>query len=712
MCLAYKMVSEEEYKAWATEYNDASSSLVDRENKMDLVSEKIESDLILIGATAIEDRLQDGVPECIAKLAKAGIKIWVLTGDKMETAINIGFSCNLLTRAMTLIIVKGTDFDSTKHQLDEALEKFFSPNAKPKPVVSEGGTGGIPDAPPVYALIIDGQSLKSALDGKLKATLVDLACRCKAVICCRVSPLQKAQVVGLIKTSKKAMTLAIGDGANDVSMIQEANIGVGISGQEGMQATMASDYAVAQFKYLNRLLLVHGRWAYFRTAEMTLLMFYKNMIWTVVLFWFQIYCQFSAQIYYDYMFITLYNLIFTSLPPIILGFLDQDLNDRFSLAFPEVYKIGIRRELYGLTRFFIYMFDGFYQSLAVFYISYFVAGEAAISIGGYNSDLSSMGTLAAAIAVLNANNYMGLCMLHWTWLSHFVIWGSSLVFFLVIVVYAYYSSSTYMGITPELYATGTFWLSLPLSIVVCLLPRYLINFLNRDLRPTDVDLLREVAKYKTPEWDIIKRDLDPEDLKLLEGTTVNTEPSKEGEQIEMQPIGPQRSKPPGPLEIAQRLNSQFDQAVLDPIRKNFQKATALMSMRTGKARVNTGFAFAQEPGVVAHMPNLASPTAGSSRRNLGQFNTLGRNKGGSISQDIGGTEGEKPTVKIDADKGKEPAKLDTPVGSQSQIQVDLDTAAPPYWSEGRRARTRTSPNDDVSKQGSKDQASSSHAKKK
>lgn len=294
LCLAYKIIQPAEYAAWSTEYQTALALIDDREAAVDKVAEKIERNLFLLGATAIEDRLQDGVPECIARLANGGIKIWVLTGDKMETAINIGFSCNLLKRQMVLVVIKGTDLLSTRSQLKQALAKCFQldsaqyekeagvhPTKEPSHIEPQSQAEFVTHAeedgkPQVFALIIDGASLKYALDKSCKRQFVELATRCKAVICCRVSPLQKAQVVGVVMELKDAMTLAIGDGANDVSMIQRAHIGVGIQGQEGMQAVMASDFAIAQFRYLNRLLLVHGRWSYFRTAEMVLLMFYKN----------------------------------------------------------------------------------------------------------------------------------------------------------------------------------------------------------------------------------------------------------------------------------------------------------------------------------------------------------------------------------------------------------------------------------------------------
>ena len=310
LCLSYVILDPEEYQAWSVEYMEANLSLNDREVKMDLVAERIEKNLILLGSTAIEDKLQEGVPECIALLAQAGIKLWVLTGDKMETAINIGYSCNLLTEDSNLIVVKGgvaNESDSTMRQMSNAIDQFFSPGAGPKIMLKRPSDSQVaPESPmksaneekksrgPIqmitpesesqpHALIIDGSCLKYALDIDQKDLFLNLASKCSAVICCRVSPLQKAKVVDLVRSEKKAMCLAIGDGANDVSMIQAAHVGIGIAGEEGLQAVMASDYAFSQFRFLGKLLFVHGHWAFRRNSTLILNFFFKNLIWTCVL---------------------------------------------------------------------------------------------------------------------------------------------------------------------------------------------------------------------------------------------------------------------------------------------------------------------------------------------------------------------------------------------------------------------------------------------
>ncbi|KAJ2175519.1 phospholipid transporting ATPase, partial [Coemansia sp. RSA 532] len=217
-------------------------------------------------------------------------------------------------------------------------------------------------------LVIDGASLKFALEDDLAPLLLELAVRCQSVLCCRVSPLQKALVVRLVKQGLGTLCLAIGDGANDVSMIQEADVGIGISGEEGLQAVMASDYAIAQFRFLQKLLLVHGRWSYLRITSMILNFFYKNVVFTISLFWFQIYCQWSVANIFDYTIITLYNMLFTSLPPGALGVLDQDLPAFAGAVVPQLYKRGLYKLEYSMARFWMYIADGMYQSAVIVFL--------------------------------------------------------------------------------------------------------------------------------------------------------------------------------------------------------------------------------------------------------------------------------------------------------------------------------------------------------
>lgn len=274
LCIAQKEISEEEYQEWNKDYDMAANAVTGREERLEEVSDRIENHLWLIGGTAIEDRLQDGVPDAISLLGKAGIKLWVLTGDKVETAINIGFSCNLLDNDMDLIIFKVDDesLATAEALLDEKLAIFGMKGSQEE--LDAAQDNHEPPAP-THAIIIDGDSLKLVLDESIKRKFLLLCKQCRSVLCCRVSPSQKAAVVNMVKTGLDCLTLAIGDGANDVAMIQEAHVGVGIAGVEGRAAVMSSDYAIGQFRFLTRLVLVHGRWSYRRLAETIANFFYK-----------------------------------------------------------------------------------------------------------------------------------------------------------------------------------------------------------------------------------------------------------------------------------------------------------------------------------------------------------------------------------------------------------------------------------------------------
>ncbi|KAJ2611096.1 phospholipid transporting ATPase [Coemansia sp. RSA 1365] len=560
LCLAYRLLDDAEYHEWRATYDRAMASLGDREQEVEAACDTIERGLQLVGGTAIEDRLQDGVPATIAQLALAGIKLWVLTGDKTETAINIGYSCNLLSAEMQLVVVQADDADATRSQLMRALEEFGDLHADLSARAGAGGSmAGVPrkdprswrklvhrvrgksgvadpafqharelaqsehhrhgvkgvwddirtrnvpsdrrpalrvrrDAP--LALVIDGTSLKFALEPDLAPLLLELAVRCQSVLCCRVSPLQKALVVRLVKDGLGTLCLAIGDGANDVSMIQEADVGIGISGEEGLQAAMASDYAIAQFRFLQKLLLVHGRWSYLRITSMILNFFYKNVVFTVSLFWFQIYCQWSVANIFDYTLITLYNMLFTSLPPGALGVLDQDLPAFVGAVVPQLYKRGIYKLEYSMARFWTYIFDGLYQSAVitflVIYTYFFSFAAERNGLDSANGD--DIGTVGAFCVILATNLYMAMNNRSWTWVMPIALLiGIALLLGVFFVYGVIYDTEFSSGAAVRIFAQPNFWFMLVLTAIACLLPHFIVKFVRSAWFPTDTDVVREIV---------------------------------------------------------------------------------------------------------------------------------------------------------------------------------------------------------------------------
>lgn len=248
----------------------------------------------------------------------------MLTGDKQETAINIGYSCRLLTHGMDLIILNEDSLDVSFIIVFKSTLFTFPLFQNTRNSISRNSAEFADHRKDKNsALIIDGKTLKYALSCDLRRDFMDLCLACKVVICCRVSPIQKAEVVELVTTCTNSVTLAIGDGANDVAMIQKAHVGVGISGVEGLQAACASDYSIAQFQYLRRLLLVHGAWNYSRMCKLILYSFYKNVCLYVIELWFAIYSGWSGQILFERWTIGLYNVFFTALPPFAMGLFDR-----------------------------------------------------------------------------------------------------------------------------------------------------------------------------------------------------------------------------------------------------------------------------------------------------------------------------------------------------------------------------------------------------
>lgn len=280
LVIAYRTLTEAEYEAFLTEYDEAEQAIEHRDDKIAAVCEKIEKGLVLLGSTAIEDKLQDEVPETIEFLLQCGIKVWVLTGDKRETAINIGMSSRVISAETRLCVIDEEDPKSVKTRIKTILKEMEE----------------FPDR--LYGLVVTGLSLGMIFDLKKEKEFLEIGKRCRSVICCRVTPLQKALVVKLVQDNVKTVTLAIGDGANDVTMIQAANIGVGIVGREGSQASRAADYAFGEFRFLKRLLAVHGRYSYLRFSKLIYYSFYKNLALISVQWIFGFFNMWSASVGY------------------------------------------------------------------------------------------------------------------------------------------------------------------------------------------------------------------------------------------------------------------------------------------------------------------------------------------------------------------------------------------------------------------------------
>eukprot|EP00736_Rhodelphis_marinus_P004197 Rmarinus@m.28948 len=423
LCIAVRELSSEEHANWAKKYDEASIALHSREQKLAACAEEIEVDLRLCGSTAIEDKLQDGVPDTIARLSEAGIKIWVLTGDKQETAINIGYSCRLLTTEMQLLILNAP----TSAEMKKLLTGYHAQ--------IEAAESSSECAP--FGLVIDGHTLEYALRADSNLLFLSVAQKCKAVVCCRVSPIQKALVVELVKLNvQKSITLAVGDGANDVSMIQAAHVGVGISGVEGMQAVQSSDYAIAQFRFLQRLLLVHGRLAYKRNSVLIKYSFYKNLVFCLPLFWYIFLSGYSGVSPYEEYTGAYFNLFFASLPIIAFSIFEQDVTQETALKNPKLYVDGISRVYFNTRVYWLWQANAVWHSLVVCFGCLWAWGKFT-NEDGKEGGLYVLGSLIYTCVLFCITAKIALDTHYMTAWNAFVYVGSIVLWFACMSVYQY-----------------------------------------------------------------------------------------------------------------------------------------------------------------------------------------------------------------------------------------------------------------------------------
>ncbi|KAK2992928.1 hypothetical protein RJ640_008462 [Escallonia rubra] len=496
LALSYRKLEEAEYSAWNAEFLKAKTSIGgDREAMLDRVSDMMEKDLILVGATAVEDKLQKGVPQCIDKLAQAGLKLWVLTGDKMETAINIGYACSLLRPGMKQISITTNADLLAQDSKEAARENILMQITNALQMVKLEK-----DPHAAFALIIDGKTLTYALEADLKHHFLNLAVDCSSVICCRVSPKQKALVTRLVKEGTGKITLAIGDGANDVGMIQEADIGVGISGVEGMQAVMASDFAIAQFRFLERLLVVHGHWCYKRIAQMICYFFYKNIAFGLTLFYFEAFTAFSGQSVYDDWYMLLFNVVLTSLPVISLGVFEQDVSSEICLQFPALYQQGPRNVFFDWYRIFGWMGNGLYSSLIIFFLNIIIFYDQAFRKSGQTADMAAVGTSMFTSIIWAVNCQIALTMSHFTWIQHFFIWGSIVFWYIFLLLYGamspIFSGNAYQILIEALASAPLYWATTLLVTVACNLPYLAHISFQRSFNPMDHHIIQEIKYQK------------------------------------------------------------------------------------------------------------------------------------------------------------------------------------------------------------------------
>jgi phospholipid-transporting ATPase len=475
--VGFKVVGE--CDDWLQRFKNAKAKYGD-EQKLSLenLAEEIEQDVCLLGITAVEDKLQKSVPKAIKEFTKADIKVWMITGDKLETAENIALSCNLLNRHWHNFEIRSSENVSSK--LKSISDELLLSTKKPE--LSDLG------------LIIEGDALAIAIE-KHKEMLYSVCKAAKGVVCCRANPKQKAKVVNFVREmDKTAKTLAIGDGGNDTSMIQTAHVGVGIYGKEGHQAADSSDFAISEFRFLRHLIFVHGRWNSRRIGYFILYFFYKNLTFTLVQGYFAFFSGFSAQTVWDDWYLLLFNSAITAAGISCYGLWDQDLNYKLDPAvkgfWPLLYKANRSSLPLTLSKYFYYMFWGLFCSVTVFIVCTNSFSQITDS-KGHTEVFWDMSTCMYTSIVLILGLVLIFKMKNWSWVQHAVIWGLGFLLYCPVFMFVYDQvPKTYVyANTADFLSLNTFWSSCWLCVAICAVPFLFIQLYSELFHPSASDLV-------------------------------------------------------------------------------------------------------------------------------------------------------------------------------------------------------------------------------
>ena len=499
LLLGFKEISLEDFNSFKSKFDAAATSIDSREEKLRSLADFIETEIVVLGCTAVEDSLQDEVPQTIKDIRNAGINIWMLTGDKLETAYNIGKTCSLLTEGMLVEKCSTNDFSTTLETLKTAYEKIDAAR-------------DLQDA----GFIIEGTALEFILatqagfdnyKDEIIELFIKLTSSCKTVICCRVTPGQKKDVVKLVKDFHKSVTLAIGDGANDVSMILEAQVGIGLYGEEGMQAVQASDYAVGEFRYLWELLFIHGRFNYIRQSETILYFIYKNLVFTLPQFYFSFFCAYSGQTVYDDWYITVYNMVLTALPLMVKGIFEKDLKvpsrgqvlqtgsevlSKIRSQVPKVYETGRLNKIFTKSAFLIWILFGVFHSVIIFFIPLYAGSRSVLNGSGRNSDFTYFSTTSFSCIIFVVNLKLALTTRLWN-IYHVIsmMLLSVFLYFAFIFVYDVMTASIFEQSIFVILQSFYFYLCLFASVCLVLVFDGALLILQKNIIPKKSEVLLE-----------------------------------------------------------------------------------------------------------------------------------------------------------------------------------------------------------------------------
>ena len=487
LVLSQKLIPQDYFDKWNKEYEEAKTSMEDRQQKIADVVSKLENNMDFLCVTGVEDLLQDDVATTIDNLRNAGMKVWMLTGDKVETATCISISAGLKAKTHKIYTIKNDEIKSEAKNEEKPpenvlLSKFEEYKRK------------IHIDPHLF--IIDGDTLDLALKNCEK-DFFETAMLAPSVVCCRCSPTQKRIIVKTIKKYTDARTAAVGDGGNDVAMIQEADVGIGIVGKEGLQASLAADYSIMEFRSLNMLLLWFGRIAYKNTSMMSNFIIHRGLIIAFNQFIFSCIFYFNPVPLYSGFLSFGYSTIFTSLPCICV-LLDQDVNKNNVLTFPTLYKILLKGRELNLKSFLFWLFKSIFQAFIIMFGS-IILFEDTIFLKIVTVTFTALIYLEVLNVYLEINKY------HW---FMGVSFGATLLVYLLTIGLL----NNYLDIY-FIFEWGTFF-KIPLIAIISWAPFFIGSFIKKKFFPETIEKLnqakslelkseekKEGKKEGTPEFD-------------------------------------------------------------------------------------------------------------------------------------------------------------------------------------------------------------------
>eukprot|EP01060_Flectonema_neradi_P005711 TRINITY_DN13826_c1_g1_i1.p1 TRINITY_DN13826_c1_g1~~TRINITY_DN13826_c1_g1_i1.p1 ORF type:complete len:1287 (+),score=199.44 TRINITY_DN13826_c1_g1_i1:181-4041(+) len=526
---AYRPLDRNTYNDWESKYTTVMGRLDRTDEDIDRICMSIETNLTVVGVSAYEDKLQDGVPDTIRFLTDAGVVVWILTGDKLETGVEIGKTCGLcdqaeiihthinkeLTQQQDLADDKDLQEDEReerrKRREQLVLGKLKSATERAINLKSSSTAGNHRVTIAIDGTTIDVMQLQRE-DREIERAFVALAAVIHSAICCRLTPGQKGYIVSLFQKESGRTALAIGDGANDATMISAAKVGIGIIGLEGSQAELASDYAIARFRFLQRLLCVHGRYALYRSSKCATFSFYKNIVLSLCQVYFALYSAYTGNTIFDSWLLSVFNTFFSFFPPFMVGAFGKDIPEEVLMdrtVGPKLY--ADRRDKGGLDSVEVLggAVSSFIHGSLVFWLSFPVGELDDIDTSnGRGGGLIHHGTVVMTLVVV-AILMKAILILHQitaTQLSGIAF--SFVLYFAVVGIYSLIPSlfgerNVFYGTADTLFVdVKLYFLIILIVIGVVVFLDFTVMYIQRHWFPTLRDIAADNYEYKDPPWSL------------------------------------------------------------------------------------------------------------------------------------------------------------------------------------------------------------------